>query len=389
MRVPQTIPALAAFAALGVFWGIWSAVLPAVSITLKIGDDVLGLALLCVAAGAMPAMLIAGRVTDRLGTSILAPAVAMFGIAAALPGLAQNGISLGLLLLILGATSGGLDVVMNAVSTHLEAAYQTRILHFAHATFSATVLVCSILSGMARQIGVEYRIILFLGAALILVLALVVYLTISPLPPSHEHTGSATPIRAGRGLLRWVLILGGLCGLAYLVENGLQLWSAQQLERNLYASPAIAGFGPGLLAGASAVGRLIGHRIGARIGDRMLLVVAGIAAAAASFVFANAPTWEVGLVAIAVAGAAISIAAPSLFSIAGRQAPAAIRGTFVSNVATFAYTGFLIGPALLGITAHAIGLRGAITVIGSIAVILAIASIVVLPRHEKAAESVG
>lgn len=383
MRVSQTVPPLAAFAALGVFWGAWSAVLPGVSASLAISDGALGLALLFVAAGALPAMLIAGRLTDRLGPRLLAPSVAAFGVAAVLPGLAWDGVSLGAFLLVLGAMSGGLDVVMNAVSAQVEAAYRARILHGAHAAFSGSAFLCSVLAGLLRQAGLTYPTILALAAAAILALAFAVRLTLEPLPPQEEQGSVTAQARPGSAVLPLVAILGGVCALAYLVENGLQLWSAQHIERELRGMPAVAALGPGILALSAVVGRLGGGRIARRIGDRPLIAWAGLVCAAGSFAFALAPSWPLGLAALAVAGAAVSVTAPSIFSIAGARAPAATRGAVVSNVATLAYLGFLVGPAALGLIADIVGLRGAIMAVGLIALALSGAALATLPSPKR------
>ncbi len=61
--------------------------LPAVGARVAEGDDdaAFGGALLCVAAGALPAMFLARWLANRFGPHPLAPAVAAFGLAAALP----------------------------------------------------------------------------------------------------------------------------------------------------------------------------------------------------------------------------------------------------------------------------------------------------------------
>ena len=61
---------LAAFAAFGVFWGSWGALLPDIKAATGASEPELGLALLAIAGGALPAMLGTGLLLDR---SALAP----------------------------------------------------------------------------------------------------------------------------------------------------------------------------------------------------------------------------------------------------------------------------------------------------------------------------
>ena len=62
---------LAAFVGLGLLWGGWAALVPAVQEAVGASKGTLGLALLFVAVGSLPAMLFTGRELDRRGTSIL------------------------------------------------------------------------------------------------------------------------------------------------------------------------------------------------------------------------------------------------------------------------------------------------------------------------------
>ena len=62
---------LACFAALGSFWGAWAALMPDLKAQVGATDGELGVALLFAGMGAIPAMLIAGRLWRRLGWWLL------------------------------------------------------------------------------------------------------------------------------------------------------------------------------------------------------------------------------------------------------------------------------------------------------------------------------
>jgi hypothetical protein len=69
---------LVGFAAFGLFWGSWGGVLPAVRAHAGVDEGTLGLALLCIGAGALVSMRPAGAVLDRHGARVLPVALAIF-----------------------------------------------------------------------------------------------------------------------------------------------------------------------------------------------------------------------------------------------------------------------------------------------------------------------
>ncbi|MEA2380630.1 MAG: hypothetical protein QOH72_601 [Solirubrobacteraceae bacterium] len=366
---PGRARTLLGFAAFGLFWGGWGAALPAVRAHAGVDDATLGLALLCVGAGALLTMRPAGVVLDRHGARVLPIAMAIFGACAALPALATSGPALAAALLAVGAASGAVDVAINAEGVRAEAASGRRLMSLAHAAFSATVVVASLLAGAARAAGASVGAIFTAVAILIVVAALAVI----RLPAAQ---GRSAPAAGGglRGMLHvpaWLAVLGGLTALAYFIENAWQSWSAVHLEGTLGAAPALAAAGPALFAAAAATGRLLGSAATRRVEDRALVRAGAVLAAAGTLVAALAPVTALALAGIALAGLGTSVCAPVLIGLAGRHAEPAARASAVSIVTTLAYFGFLVGPAAVGLAATALSLRAALGAVAGLALLLA------------------
>jgi predicted MFS family arabinose efflux permease len=101
--------AYVAFASFGGLWGVWGAALPAVRHAAGVTEGQLGTALLCIGAGALPAMLLTGRAVDRFGGRAVAVPSALLALSgAAAATAAANFATLAALLLVLGAMSGAL-----------------------------------------------------------------------------------------------------------------------------------------------------------------------------------------------------------------------------------------------------------------------------------------
>jgi MFS family permease len=320
----------------------------------------LGLALLAVALAALPAMLAAGRLADLFGGRLVPIALVAFGVAACLPGLARSVPVLVALLIPLGVTTGVLDVAVNADASRIEAAFRVRVMDGLHAAFSVGVLVGGVTAGLLRKSGAHPSWILAGTGAVLMLSALM------------NRGGPAPAVARRRARLgRGLLIVGGVLALAFLVENGLEAWSALFLERTFDSSPAVSGLGPGLFAGSMATGRVLAQRVPyTPVVVRMIF--AGSAAAAGLVLAAAAPHAGVALLGFVVAGLGLALSAPTLFGEAGRVGGEGGRGAAVSTVAILGYLGFLAGPPLIGGVAGATSLRGSFVFLAVIALLLAV-----------------
>jgi hypothetical protein len=287
---------LGGFAAFGVFWGAWGATLPAVQSHAGVDDGQLGIALLCVGAGALASMRPAGTVVDRWGAPALPAALAAFAAAAALPGLATSMAGLCAALLVLGATSGAVDVAINAEGVRSEAATGQPVMSLAHGTFSACVVGGSLAAGGLRAAGAGPELVLALVGGVVAAMA-------AALLRAPAAAGARATARASlRHLPRLLVILGGLCALAFFVENAWQSWGAVHLESDLDASPAVGALAPALFAGAAALSRLGGHGLAGRVNEVTLLRAGAALGAAGTLLGALAPGAALALVGVGQLG---------------------------------------------------------------------------------------
>ena len=256
---------LGGFAAFGAFWGAWGATLPAIQSHAGVDDGQLGIALLCVGAGALVSMRAAGTLVDRWGAPALPATLAAFGCAAALPALATSTAGLCAALLVLGATSGAVDVAINAEGVSTEAATGRPVLSLAHGTFSACVVGGSLAAGGLRAAGAGPEAVLVLVGLVVVATAAALLRAPAARAPASAGAPSLRPVP------RLLLVLGGLCALAFFVENAWQSWGAVHLESDLDASPALGALAPALFAGAAALSRLGGHALAGRVSELTLL----------------------------------------------------------------------------------------------------------------------
>lgn len=373
---------------MGLFWGTWAALLPDIKIQTAATDAEFGLAMLGTGTGALPAMPVTGRIWRRFGWALLPSTALIFAAAALTPLLASSPLTLTVAMVAIGASSGAMDVAMNSAVSDVEVAADRRLMYGAHALFSLAVLVGSVVTGVARDVGLGPAALLpavALAMAAIGIGALSVRRTQSLGPTSSLDTSGT----GGWGLSRPIAVLAVLCAVSFLIEDAIQNWSALHLERGLGASPALGGVAPGIFAGSMFIGRSSGQWLGARFTDRTMLMFGATLAAMGLVVVGLAPSSLVALAGFAAAGGGIALVAPALFARAGRMAGPSGRGAAIAGLTVFGYVGFLIGPVLVGFISQASSLRTSFLVLAGLSALLAAAGAIVLGGRRTARYAQG
>lgn len=379
---------LALFVAMGLFWGTWAALLPDMKLRVGATDGEFGLALLGTGVGALPAMLITGRLWRRFGWGLLSVSALAFALAALLPLLANLPVTLGVTLVAIGAASGAMDVAMNSAVSDVEVAADRRLMYGAHALFSLAVLVGSVATGVARELGLGPPAVLPAVAVAMAAIGIgSLSIRRTPVPAPTAPGTSGNPARWG--LSRAIVVLAVLCAVGFLIEDAIQNWSALHLERGLGASPTLGGAAPGIFAGSMFLGRSSGQWLGARFTDRALLVAGAVVASGGLVVVGVAPSALIALAGLAVAGAGIALVAPALFARAGRMAGPSGRGAAIASLTVFGYIGFLVGPVLMGLVSQVSGLPVSFLVLAALSAGLAAGGAVVLGGRRTARYAQG
>ncbi|HEV2592284.1 MAG TPA: MFS transporter [Gaiellaceae bacterium] len=357
--MPRRAPTLAAFTALGLFWGAWASVLPSVQRATHVSKGSLGFALLFVTLAAIPTMLFAaGPLVDRFGVRAVTLTCFAFAAATTLPGLATSLPVLIVTLAVTGATTGSMDVAMNASAARIETLSGARVMPLAHGLYSVGVLVGAVGAGLARSAGAGRESILLVASALIALVGLWTATDSGPVSAPEQH---------GLRFSRVLIAIGLIGAAAFVIEGGVESWSALFLERQLHAHPAVSGLGPGVFGASMAAGRFFGQAV--RVADRTALVAGAALAAIGCVVVASAPVSAVALAGIGLAGAGVSLNAPIVFGAGGRRSASA-----VATVTTLGYAGLLLGPPLVGGVAQASSLRVSFVILAALAAAVAAAA---------------
>jgi MFS family permease len=139
------------------------------------------------------------------------------------------------------------------------------------------------------------------------------------------------------------------------VEGSMDVWSGVFLRNTLMATALVAGIAFALFSAALAIGRLTAGRVLFGLGYHRTIIVSGIGAFAGGIVAASTDSPAVAGVAFLVLGFFIASAAPAAFGMVGdAEADPALA---VAAMSTVGYTGFVVGPPIMGWLAETAGLR--------------------------------
>ena len=356
MFSPKTLvaarPALAAFAAMGVLWGTFAAVLPDLKAMLGIDETELGLLIFCTPIAAISAMLAApafGVVTGRIALPF---AVALMAVAFALPGQAHVVWLFPLAMACAGAATGLTDVLMNARVAAIETQRGLHLMNLCHAAYSFGYAGGAVLTGVLRGAGWEPGWVMGTMAAIALLCAALCIETDGRIEGLRKpKDGSALPL----GLVP--VIGGGIVLIAFMTENASENWSALHIEKTLGGSPEEGALGPATLALTMGFARLGGQWLAGRVDAFTILRVGAVIASIGALIVATAvmPVWAyVGFI---ITGIGASVLAPTAFSLVGQLSAPEARARAIARATLLGYFGYFFGPPLLGIIAGSFGLR--------------------------------
>ncbi|AOB33909.1 amino acid ABC transporter permease [Bordetella sp. H567] len=365
---------MAQFFVNGAAFAAWGVQIPDIKSRFGLSDFVLSFAMLVVAGGAIVAMGTIGRWATRVGSaraltiSGVAYAVAV-GLVPLMPGYA---VLLGLLL-VLGMAMAGFDVTMNVQAAAVEAQGGRPIMSTLHGMFSVGGMAGAGLGGLAALAALPPW-VYPAGIALMALAAIAIGrphliddapgrrdATARENAPAQDDAASGKRRQASAAL--WVL--GFFAFLGLICEGAMYDWASVYLRDVTHAAPQLASYGYAAFSTGMACGRFAADPLRRRIGDSRTLAAsawmgfAGITLA----VCLPEPAWT--LAGLLLMGLGVANLMPFFF-LAGARLPGLRPAQGVAAIARWAYTGMLLGPAIIGGITHHANLRVALMIVAAI-----------------------
>jgi fucose permease len=321
---------------------IWAPLIPFAKQRLHLDDGGLGLLILTFGLGSISTMAIAGwaagrfgcRKVIRLGALLACAALPLLATLESVPGMVAA-------LLLFGSGIGAIDVVVNIQGVIVEKAGGRPLMSGFHAGWSIGGFAGAALATGLLSLGAAPWMVV--AAALALTIALHFSFSRGLLTYARHSSGRQKPVLP-HGL---VLAIGALMFIGFLSEGSVLDWGAVFLSSNKGVPLTMAGSGYMALSMVMVICRLTGDAIVRRLGGFRVLLFGGlIGAIGFAVVILASPLWLM-LIGFGCVGLGLSNVVPVLFSLCGRQKVMPANQA-VSVVSTMAYSGVLIGPAIIG-----------------------------------------
>lgn len=319
----------------------WAPLVPVLRERLAIGDDLLGILLLCIGIGSLLAMPLAGVLAERVGCRRVLIVAAVLYAAALLSVCMVDSFWVAVpVILFFGGLMGCVDVVMNIAAVVVEQGLGRRIMSGMHAFWSLGGFVGAGLYGVwVALFGLTAFQSTVIAALLMLVLTAVFGRNLIP-----YGGGGGTLIAVPRGI---VVFIGVATFIAFLSEGAVMDWGGVYLTTVRGMDLSLAGMGFSVFSAAMLLMRFLGDRTVQRFGACPIAVGGALLGVVGLLLIMFAPVdalLYLGFFAIGVGSANI---VPVFFSLMGRQSVMPV-GTAVSAVSTMGYLGILAGPATIG-----------------------------------------
>lgn len=357
-REKRTISVLvAAYLAYGAFWGAWVVVF---ANFLRDRDFTAGSVSLLFAALSIVAIAVMSFVAPRLEAL---PRHVSLALALVVHGLGNAGVALlpnrvlWIAFLVMGAGTGLIDVFVNAAGQEIETRANRAVLQWVHAAYGAGGVIGALSTAVAVTNGVDYRAAVVAAALLQVLIAGLCWVTPGLRVSSQRSPGrfSLSIFLSQPGLTKPAVIVL----FAFFIEGSMDVWSVIFLRETLGSS--ILGGAAGFAAFALAItlGRSVAAGFFFRLGYAKTVLVSGIGSLAFATVAVLSPSVALAGVAFLGLGFMLSPAAPAAFGMA--ESAGGNAGLAVGAITTVGYTGFVVGPPIMGWLADNVGLRAAMS----------------------------
>lgn len=351
----------------GFVYATWASRIPALQDALNLSNKQIGIILLVHAIGAFIAMPITGFLIARFSSKkVTAVSGLLFPFFFLFIPWAQSFMLVLIPFFTMGMATGMMDVAMNAQAVEVEKAYHKPIMTTFHALFSIGMVLGGILGGIAISNGFppsQHFPVVFIVTILFL------FFSAKQLYPDESSKHNDDPwFVLPKGALIGLGIIGFCCMMG---EGAISDWSTIYMKKIVRSEEYLYAYGLTGFAAMMTLGRLLGDRGRQRFGDYKMLISGSLLSLIGIGLVLGLVNPFIVIAGFAIVGLGLSNIVPIVYSLAGSM-PNIKPGVGIAMVTTIGYTGFMIGPPVIGFVADVSTLHTALFLLAALFIIMTV-----------------
>ena len=342
----------------GVVFTSWASRIPAFKEQFHLNEAELGGVLFMLPMGSLIALPFAGWAVDRVGSRLMSTlSLLLYAVALYVLSLSPTVFALSVALFAFGFIGNTVNIAINTHGLDVQHLLAKPILASFHAMWSVGALCGALLGGWTLRhnysTGTHYLIVL-IPLALLSVASY--YFLLSVDDEQHESKKLfALPDKA-------LMLIGVICLCSTLCEGAMADWSALYYQSVLEDATVKSTTGFTAYAFTMSIGRFTGDKLIHWMGYRKVLMMDALLIACGMGLALASSLPVLVIIGFALVGYGVSTVIPIAYMVAGRSKTMR-PSVALAAVSTVGFTGFLIGPPVIGFIAHEIGLRSALALV--------------------------
>lgn len=334
----------------------WAPLVPMIKINMSIADDVMGLLLLCVGIGSLGSMPLSGGLAQRFGCRKVITVSFLVNLLGLLA-LCFNADFwlLPILLLLLGASMGLVDVTMNIDAVIVEKMSRKNVMSGFHGMWSAGGFVGASVFSLWLTQGLSH----WTSTCIACIIDLIIFafcfkhlLDFGSMDDEAKGNSKKPLITIPRGM---VAFMGIIICISYLSEGAIMDWSGILLAEVQGIDISLAALGFSSFSMSMLICRLTGDMIVSKLGERRVILGGGIIAIIGFAIVIAGFDFLISMLGFFLIGIGLANIVPVIYTQMGKQHDMPLSQA-VAGASTMGYLGSLMGPAIMGFVASATNL---------------------------------
>lgn len=335
----------------GLCFASWASRIAYIQQDLQLSEAALGGVLFALPVGLMLSLPFSGWIIGKIGSrKLLITAIIAYGFALTMIGFAQTAFQLVSILIIFGFCSNAVNISVNTQAVIAERFYQKPIMGTFHGLWSLAgfcgAAIGALMTGL--HISTQYHFIFIFCIIIVSVTFVARYLR----NDSVKKDTNPVFVLPDKKLM----MLGVIAFCSMVCEGTMFDWSVVYFKKIVQPDTSLIGVGYAAFMAAMATGRFVSDYFASKYGVAMMIQMSGILSAFGLVLAIIFPVFSVALLGFVLVGFGVSSVVPLVYSIAGKSKTMS-PGLALAAVSTVGFSGFLIGPPLIGFIAEISNLK--------------------------------